>query len=59
VTNRLASKTRYWWLLLIAGVIWIVIGLAIPRFAYATVTTLAIALAFLVRGVGRDVAARR
>jgi uncharacterized membrane protein HdeD (DUF308 family) len=42
VTNRLASKTRYWWLLLTAGVIWIVIGLAIPRFAYATVTTLAI-----------------
>ncbi|MDT5231398.1 MAG: hypothetical protein QOI39_1898, partial [Mycobacterium sp.] len=28
--------------LLIAGVTWIVIGLAIPRFAYATVATLAI-----------------
>jgi uncharacterized membrane protein HdeD (DUF308 family) len=42
LTNGLASKTRYWWLLLIAGVTWIVIGLAIPRFAYATVATLAI-----------------
>ena len=42
LTNSFASKTRYWWLLLIAGVTWIVIGLAIPRLAYATVATLAI-----------------
>jgi uncharacterized membrane protein HdeD (DUF308 family) len=42
LTNSVVSKTRYWWELLIAGVIWIVIGLAIPRFAYATVATLAI-----------------
>jgi uncharacterized membrane protein HdeD (DUF308 family) len=41
LTNNLASKTRYWWLLLIAGVVWIAIGLAIPRFAYETVATLA------------------
>lgn len=41
LTNNFASKSRYWWLLLIAGVIWIAIGLAIPRFAYETVTTLA------------------
>jgi len=41
LTDSLASKTRYWWLLLIAGVIWIAVGLAIPRFAYETVTTLA------------------
>jgi uncharacterized membrane protein HdeD (DUF308 family) len=42
LANGLASKARYWWLLLIAGVVWIAIGLAIPRFAYATVATLAI-----------------
>jgi uncharacterized membrane protein HdeD (DUF308 family) len=42
LTNSLASKTRYWWLLLIAGVSWIVIGLAVSRFAYATAATLAI-----------------
>ncbi len=42
LTHSFASKTRYWWLLVIAGVTWIVIGLAIPRFAYATVATLAI-----------------
>jgi uncharacterized membrane protein HdeD (DUF308 family) len=42
LTNSLVSKTRYWWALLIAGVTWIVIGLAIPRFAYAAVATLAI-----------------
>lgn len=41
LTDSPASKTRYWWLLLIAGVIWIAIGLAIPRFAYETVATLA------------------
>ena len=42
LSTSLASKTRYWWALLIVGVIWIVIGLAIPHFAYAAVATLAI-----------------
>jgi uncharacterized membrane protein HdeD (DUF308 family) len=41
-TNSLASKARYWWLLLIAGLTWIAIALEIPRLAYATVTTLAV-----------------
>jgi uncharacterized membrane protein HdeD (DUF308 family) len=41
LTGSLAAKTRYWWLLLIAGATWIAIGLAIPRFAYDTVAALA------------------
>jgi hypothetical protein len=41
LSNSLASKTRYWWALLIVGVIWIVIRVAIPHFAYAAVATLA------------------
>jgi uncharacterized membrane protein HdeD (DUF308 family) len=41
LTSTLESKTRYWWLLLIAGIVWLAIGIEIPRFAYATVTTLA------------------
>jgi uncharacterized membrane protein HdeD (DUF308 family) len=42
LTNSLLSKSRCRWLLLIAGVTRIVIGLAISSFAYATVATLAI-----------------
>jgi len=41
LTDTVGTKTRYWWLLLIAGVIWLAIGFAIPRFAYETVTALA------------------
>lgn len=47
LTSTLESKTRYWWLLLIAGLVWLAIGLVIPRFAYATVTTLAILVGVL------------
>jgi uncharacterized membrane protein HdeD (DUF308 family) len=35
------STTRYWWLMLIAGVAWIVIAIVILRFNYATVSTIA------------------
>jgi uncharacterized membrane protein len=77
LTNSLASKTRYWWLLFIAGVTWIVIGLAIglsvagslkapimTLLTWITAGTLVhgigeIASAFLVRGIGRHVAARQ
>jgi hypothetical protein len=42
LTDRFASKTRYWWVLLVVGFTWIAIAFAIPRFAYATVATIAI-----------------
>jgi uncharacterized membrane protein HdeD (DUF308 family) len=47
LNSGLVSKTRYWWLLLIAGVTWILIALAIPRLAYASVTTLAVLVGVL------------
>ncbi len=41
LTDSFASKTRYWWVLLIAGLAWIVIGLVILRFTEATVAAVA------------------
>jgi uncharacterized membrane protein HdeD (DUF308 family) len=41
VFDNVHAATRYWWLLLITGVAWIVIAVVILRFNYTTVATIA------------------
>ncbi|MDH6193560.1 uncharacterized membrane protein HdeD (DUF308 family) [Mycobacterium frederiksbergense] len=40
--DDLVAKTKYWWLLLVAGVAWIIIAIVILRFDYTTVEAIAI-----------------
>jgi uncharacterized membrane protein HdeD (DUF308 family) len=46
ILNDIASTTKNWWLLLVAGVAWIVIAAVILRFDYATVATIATLFGF-------------
>jgi uncharacterized membrane protein HdeD (DUF308 family) len=40
--DEAVSKSRFWWLLLITGVAWIVVSIVILRFDYTTVTAVAV-----------------
>lgn len=43
--DELASTTKHWWLLLVTGVAWVVIGILILRFDYTTVAAIAVLFA--------------
>ena len=42
ILDHAVSKTRFWWLLLITGVAWIVLSIVILRFDYTTVAAVAV-----------------
>ncbi|MFL5952742.1 MAG: HdeD family acid-resistance protein [Gaiellaceae bacterium] len=44
--------TRYWWLVLLTGVAWIVVAAIIFRFDYASVTAIAVLFGFVAIAVG-------
>ncbi|MUL80144.1 HdeD family acid-resistance protein [Mycolicibacterium sp. CBMA 226] len=40
--DDLAAQTKHWWLLLVAGVAWVVVAILILRFDYGTVAAIAV-----------------
>jgi uncharacterized membrane protein HdeD (DUF308 family) len=42
ISDAAVSKTRFWWLLVITGIAWIVLSVLILRFDYTTVATVAV-----------------
>jgi uncharacterized membrane protein HdeD (DUF308 family) len=42
VADKVVAKSKYWWLLVVAGVAWIVVAVMILRITYETVTTIAL-----------------
>jgi len=44
--DDIVSSTKYWWLLLITGIAWIVIAIVILRFDYNTVAAIAVLFGF-------------